>query len=59
LSVVGPASPTPLSASVNGAATSNESSAAANAARTRAGRVGIFTPGNLAQEAGAAVPCAP
>ena len=59
LSVVGPASPTPLSARASGAAKSSASSAVPSAARTVAERVGNLTPGNLAQETGALVPCAP
>jgi len=59
LSVVGPASPTPLSARANGAGSSSESSAAQVAAPTLVVREGVFTLGNLAQEAGAIVSSAP
>lgn len=59
LSVVGPASPTPLSARANGTASSSKSSAAQIAARTVAERAGILTLGNLAQETGATVSSAP
>lgn len=59
LSVVGPASPTPLSASASGAASNSENSAAMSAAAMLAGREGALTLGNLAQETGATVSCAP
>jgi len=59
LSVVGPASPTPLSPRASGAASNNESRAAQSAAAMLAGREGAFTFGNLAQETGATVSCAP
>ncbi len=53
LSVVGPARPTPFSASAKGAASSVESSAARRAAAIPVRREGAFTPGNLAHPDGA------